>query len=150
MKNKVIYLIGSLKNDKIQSLANKIENELKWAEVFTDWFMPGPEADDFLLSRSKMRGRSYGQILNSYAAQHIFDFDFHHINRSDIGIMYMPAGKSCCLELGYMTGLGKPTFILFDGEPKDRIDVMFIFAKLNGGDICFSFEELINKLKKYE
>ena len=44
-KKKVIYIIGSLKNEKIPFIAKQIR-ELGF-EVFDDWFSPGPEADDF-------------------------------------------------------------------------------------------------------
>jgi hypothetical protein len=48
-----------------------------------------------------------------------------------------------------MIGKGKKCYILFDEEPQsDRWDVMLIFAKENGGDVCFNFEELSEKLKE--
>lgn len=137
----VIYLIGSLRNENIPVMANKLR-ELEF-EVFDDWFSPGPEADDFWRKYEKIRGSSYKQALNGWAGKHVFEFDKHHIDRSDIGVLYMPAGKSGHLELGYMLGKGKKCFILFDEEP-ERWDVMYQFAT----GICFSFDELKEELLK--
>jgi nucleoside 2-deoxyribosyltransferase len=142
-KTKVIYLIGSLKNrKKIIDLANRLR-ELGF-EVFDDWIAPGPDADDYWRDYEKRRGSSYKQALKNYAATHIFEFDKYHIDRSDMGVLYMPAGKSAHLELGYMIGRGKPCFVLFDEEP-ERWDVMYQFATA----VCFSYEELVKELKKY-
>ena len=140
-KNKIIYLIGSLRNEKIPYLANDIRK--LGFEVFDDWFSPGPEADDFWRKYEKIRGSTYKQALNNYAAKHIYEFDKFHIERSDIGVLYMPAGKSGHLELGYMIGKGKPCYILFDEEP-DRWDIMCQFANA----VCFNFEELKEELEK--
>jgi len=145
MEKKVIYLIGSLKNEKIPHIANQLR-ELGF-EVFDDWFSPGPEADDFWRNYEKVKGSTHQQALNGYAGQHIYEFDKHHIDRADIGVMCMPAGKSGHLELGYVIGRGKPGFILFEEEP-EKWDVMHIFSKENGGDICYSFEELRKGLLK--
>lgn len=146
-KQKVIYLMGSLRNENIPETANKIR---EWGfEVFDDWFSPGPEADDFWRNYEKIRGSSYKEALNNWAGKHVFEFDKFHIDRSDIAVLYMPAGKSAHLELGYAIGQGKPTFILFDEEP-ERWDVMYIFVKENGGDICFSIEELKEKIEKFK
>jgi nucleoside 2-deoxyribosyltransferase len=54
----------------------------------------------------------------------------------------MPAGKSGHLELGYVSGKGKPTYVLFDHEP-ERWDVMYQFAT---GGVFFSLESLLEGL----
>jgi len=143
MSKKIIYLIGSLRNPEIPEMGNKLR-ELGF-EVFDDWFSPGPEADDFWRKYEKIRGSTYKQALNNWAGKHIYEFDKFHLDRSDIGILYMPGGKSAHLELGYMIGKGKKCFILFDKEP-ERWDVMLIFLKENGGNICFSFDDLKKEL----
>jgi len=140
-KKPLIYLIGSLRNENIPDIANNIRK--LGFEVFDDWFSPGPEADEFWRKYEKKRGSTYKQALNNWAGKHVFEFDKFHIDRSDIGVLYMPAGKSGHLELGYMIGAGKKCFILFDKEP-ERWDVMYQFAH----GICFSFEELEEELKK--
>jgi nucleoside 2-deoxyribosyltransferase len=137
-----IYLIGSLKNPNIPQIANEIE--ALGFEVFDDWFSPGPEADDFWRKYEKARGRTYAQALKGYAGKHIFEFDKTHIDRCEIGIMCMPAGKSGHLELGYMLGQGKRGYILFDKEP-ERWDVMYQFAT----GIFFDMKDLIKELKNY-
>lgn len=145
---KTIYLIGSLRNEKIPQMAKELREFMNndW-EVFDDWFSPGPEADDFWRKYEKVRGSTYKQALNNWAGKHVYEFDKHHIDRADVGILYMPAGKSGHLELGYMIGQGKPCFILFDKEP-ERWDVMYQFCMENGGNVCFSVDELKKELKK--
>jgi hypothetical protein len=140
-----IYLIGSLRNEKVPELAVKIR-ELGF-KVFDDWFSPGPEADDFWRKYEKKRGSTYKEALNNYAGKHVFEFDKHHLDRCKYAVLYMKAGKSCHLELGYMIGKGKTCFVLFDEEP-ERWDVMYQFAFLNGGNVCFSFDELKDELLK--
>jgi len=141
-KKKTLYLIGSLRNKDIPHLAKKLREETK-LEIFDDWFSPGPEADDFWRDFEKVRGSSYKEALNNWAAKHVYYFDKEHIDRSNFGVLVMPAGKSGHLELGYMIGAGKTCYILFEEEP-ERWDVMYQFAK----DIFFSVDELIAQLKK--
>lgn len=142
-KKPVIYLIGSLRNKKVPELAKTIRGLNLDYEVFDDWFSPGPEADDFWRKYEKVRGSTYKQALNNYAAKHIYEFDKFHIDRSQIGILYMPGGKSAHLELGYMIGSGKRGYILFDEEP-ERWDVMVSFAT----NIYFKEDELFEELRK--
>lgn len=147
-KEPQIYLIGSLRNEKIPHIAKELRK--LGFKVFDDWFSPGPEADEFWRKYEKVRGSTYREALTNYAGTHVFEFDHHHVDKSDIGLLIMPAGKSGHLELGYMIGQGKPCFIYFEKEP-ERWDVMYQFAFLNGGDICFSKKKLkkaLNKLKK--
>lgn len=141
--SKVIYLMGSLRNKKIPLIANKLRKA--GFEVFDDWFSPGPHADDFWRKYEKTRGSTYREALNNYAAKHIFEFDKKHLDRCDIGVMVMPAGKSCHLELGYLIGNKKKCFILFDKEPK-RWDVMVQFAT----DVFVNIKDLIKRLDMYK
>lgn len=138
---KVIYLIGSLKNRKVIDIAKSLRKI--GFEVFDDWIAPGPEADDFWREYEKRRGSSYKEALSHWAGKHVFEFDKGHIDRSDIGILVMPAGKSGHLELGYMIGQGKKCFVLFDEEP-ERWDVMYQFAE----DIFFDLKDLMKELEK--
>jgi nucleoside 2-deoxyribosyltransferase len=140
-KNKRIYLIGSLANKKIPLVGNELRKA--GFDVFDSWFSPGPHADEYWRQYTKTRGMGYKEALADYSAQHVFEFDKHHIDTSDIGVMLMPAGKSGHLELGYMIGCGKKGYILFDKEPK-RYDVMTLFAT----DIFFDIKDLIKELQK--
>lgn len=142
---KTLYLIGSLRNDKIPHLAKEMREAMPSFEVFDDWFSPGPEADDFWRNYEKVRGSTYKEALNNWAGKHVFEFDKFHIDRSQVGVVYMPAGKSAHLELGYMLGQGKLGYILFDEEP-ERWDVMYQFAT----DVFFSKEELFEELRKID
>jgi len=140
---KSIYLIGSLRNPAVPETANLIE-EVGF-EAFDSWFSPGPDADEYWKKYETARGRTYAEALKHYAGGHIFEFDKFHIDRCDIGLMVMPAGRSGHLELGYMLGQGKPGFILFDEEPK-KWDVMTQFAT----DVFFNKENLLIELAKPE
>jgi hypothetical protein len=120
-----IYLIGSLRNPEIPRIGNYLR-ELGF-NVFDDWFAGGKIADDEWQAYEQLRGRPYDVALQGYAAQHVYNFDLHHIDDSDIGVLVLPAGKSGHLELGYMIGRGKPGYVLFNAVP-ERWDVMYNFA----------------------
>ena len=134
-----IYLIGSLRNPKIPYLANELR--LLGYEVFDDWFAPGPEADDKWQEYERSRGHSFEEALRGLAAKHVFEFDYCHLKRADIGLLSLPAGKSGHLELGWLIGRGVPSYVLFDNEP-ERIDIMYQSAN----DVFFSKEELFGSL----
>ena len=138
MSNK-IYLIGSLRDKRIPKIANELR-EKTGHEVFDDWFAPGPRADDYWKEYETARGRSYKEALQGYASTHIFAFDKHHLDTSQIGVLILPSGKSCHLELGYLAGCGKDTYVLMD-KP-DRWDVMYQFAT----GIAFDMDELIRMI----
>lgn len=140
----MIYIIGSLRNKKIPYIGKQL-TQLDIGEIFTDWFSPGPKADDFWRKFEKIRGSTYKQALSNWSARHVYEFDKFHIDRADTVIMVMPAGRSGHLELGYCCRQKKNTFILFDKEPK-RWDVMYQFIGVD--NICFSFDELKQKLLK--
>ena len=138
-----IYLIGSLRNPNIPNIANELRS-YGW-EIFADWFAASENADDSWRDYEKGRGLTYPEALQSYAAKHVFAFDKFHLDRCDMAILVMPAGRSGHLEIGYMAGQGKPTFALFDEEP-ERWDVMLQF--LDG--IYFNIPDLIDGIKKKE
>lgn len=139
----VIYLIGSLRNQEVPLTA--IELRKHGHEVFDDWYSAGPEADDMWQAHEKQKGRSYYEALHGYHAEDVFAFDKKHIDRCDTVVLLMPAGKSGHIELGYSIGAGKRGFVLFSETP-DRFDVMYRFAIESGGDICFSIQELVERL----
>jgi len=136
-----IYLIGSLRNPEIPKIGKKIAQETG-IEVFQDWFSAGPIADDSWQEHQKTLGLTYPEALKGYAAKHVFDFDLHHLNRVDGGILVLPAGKSAHLELGWLLGKGKFGYVLFDKEP-ERWDLMYNFA----AGVFYNLDELINELR---
>ena len=140
-KDKTIYLIGSLRNPELPGVANYLRGY--GFDVFDDWFAGGPIADDSWQDYEKQKGTPYDVALRSHAAEHVFYFDKHHLDRSDIGVLLMPAGKSGHLELGYMKGMGKPVYVLFDKEP-ERWDVMYRFAD----GVFFDKTELAQELQR--
>lgn len=139
---KQIYVIGSLRNEKITEYAKNLR-KLNF-EVFDDWHSVSPNGDDLWKEYEMKRGRTYKEALAGHHAHNVFNFDKKHIDNSDIGVLIMPAGKSAFLELGYMIGCGKPGFILMDEQ--ERYDVMVLFTEVTGGSVCFSMDELIEKL----
>lgn len=142
---KTLYLIGSLRNENIPGIARILRSSTEY-EIFDDWYAAGPIADDSWQAYEKGKEVSYDKALQSYAARHVFDFDYLHLNRCDGGILALPAGKSGHLELGYLCGQGKPCYVLFDKEP-ERWDVMYQFAT---GGVFFNAEDLIRKLNGTE
>ncbi|KKK68114.1 hypothetical protein LCGC14_2947310 [marine sediment metagenome] len=133
-----IYLIGSLRNDKVPALGNDLRDI--GHGVFDDWFAAGPEADDCWKNYEQNRGHTYMEALDGLAASHVYDFDRKHLFESDVGILVLPAGRSGHLELGIFVGRGKKAYILLDDE-SDRWDVMYRFAK-----VCKTKEELFMEL----
>lgn len=144
-KQRVIYIIGSLRNNNVPVIANKLREVNKDWEIFDSWFAPGRHADDFLRDYCKGKGLTYKETLKDWAATHIFAFDKKHISRSTDVVMVMPAGKSGHLELGWALGKGKRGYVLFNETPK-RVDIMYQFAT----DIFFDFQELVTELKKHD
>lgn len=138
---KSIYIIGSLRNPTITSFANELQAQ--GFDAFSDWMGAGPNADDCLRDYCKERGLNYKQTLQSYAAKHIYSFDLFHITRCDAAVMVMPCGRSGHMELGFVRGLGKPGYILFDEIPP-RVDIMYQFAT----DVFFSKEDLFEELRR--
>jgi hypothetical protein len=138
---KSIYLIGSLRNPVVPEIGRTLR--AAGYDAFDDWFSAGPIADDCLQEYENSRGHTYDEALAGYAAQHIVAFDRKHLDRCDIGLLVMPAGKSGHLELGYMTGQGKPTFVLFDKTP-ERYDIMYALT----GGIYFNMDSLLDRLAR--
>jgi hypothetical protein len=137
---KSLYIIGSLRNREIPKIA--IMLRAIGIDAFDDWYSAGPEADDCWKAHQELSGRDLRQALKGYAAQNVLRFDKAHLDRTDGALLVMPAGKSGHLEAGYVRGLGKPFFILFDKEP-ERWDVMLAFAT----EVFFSLPEMLDHFK---
>jgi nucleoside 2-deoxyribosyltransferase len=138
-----IYLIGSLRNPRVTEVAAELRS-YGW-EVFDNWMAAGPTADDSWQEYSKQKGLSFTEALSSYEAKHVFEFDKYHLDRCDMAVLLLPAGKSGHLEIGYMAGKGKPAFALFDAEP-ERWDVMYQFL----AGVAVDLAALIDQLKAEE
>lgn len=139
-KQSLIYLIGSLRNrDEMLRIGNELRSMGRF-DVFDDWLAAGPTADDEWKVYEEGRGRTYKDALSGRAAKHVFDFDKHHLDRANVGVLVAPAGKSGHMELGYMIGRGKPGLVLMDRP--DRWDVMYQFADA----VTFSLDELKDAL----
>jgi hypothetical protein len=125
--NKCLYLIGSLRNERIPELANKIRKDNPDVEVFDEWYSAGPRADDHWKDHQRSKGLSYQEALRGYAAKNVFDFDRRHLDRSTHALLVLPAGKSGHMEIMYAAyGVGAKTGILLEEEDV-RWDVMYQF-----------------------
>lgn len=120
-----LYLIGSLRNPEVPRLAALLRKA--GHECFDDWFAAGHEADEWWQKYEKDRGHTYTEALAGWAAQHVFTYDRHHLDRCEAVVLMLPAGKSGHLEFGYAVGRGKKGYILLDKDP-ERYDVMYAFA----------------------
>lgn len=139
----LIYLITSLKNDKLPTLSTILRQN--GFSVFDDWYSPGPDADDFWTQHYKRKGLNFKQALNGPHAWNVFRFDKENIDKSDVVVLVQPCGKSAHIELGYAIGRGKPAFVLLDKEP-ERFDIMYRFCT----NVCYNVNELIDELKLIE
>jgi nucleoside 2-deoxyribosyltransferase len=136
-----IYLIGSLRNPRVTEVAKKLRTA--GHEVFDDWMAAGPEADDYWQKYEQDKGHNYKEALAGFSANHVYHYDKSHLDRNEMAVLVLPAGKSGHLELGYMIGSGKPGYILFDEKMPERWDVMYLFAS----EVFFTLDSLIEKLK---
>lgn len=134
-----IYVIGALKNPKVNEVANALRGE-GW-DVFDDWMAPGPETDSYWKAYELQRGRTYREALEGPHAKTVFNFDHHYLNEAKCVVLVMPAGRSGFLELGWALGQGKPGYVLLEEDP-ERWDVMVQFAT----GVVSSLEELSVKL----
>lgn len=142
---KKLYLIGSLRNEQIPTIASSLRTTLTDWEIFDDWYAAGPEADDYWKAYEKARGHGYIEALEGYSAGHVFDFDKHHLDSSNAGILVLPAGRSGHLELGYLAGRGVYTAILLTPEYEDeRFDVMYKFATR----ITYGLDDIVADLRQ--
>jgi hypothetical protein len=139
---KSIYIVGSLRNPSIPMIGEALRN--LGLDVFDDWYAAGPEADDKWRDYEVFRGRNYPEALGGFAAKHVFEFDLFHLQRTDMCLLVLPAGKSGHMELGYARGLGKRCFVLFDKVP-ERYDVMYQFAD---GGVFFALPDLLKALEQ--
>jgi hypothetical protein len=140
---KSVYVIGSLRNDNVTTVARNLREY--GLDVFDDWYAAGPEADDHWRDYEKSRNGDYSAALRGYAANHVFEFDKSHLDRCDAAVLVYPAGKSAHLELGYFVGQGKPGYVLLDGEP-ERYDVMTKFATA----VFTSLDKMVAALKLWQ
>lgn len=139
-----LYLIGSLRNERVPQLAKKLRAASPHTEVFDEWYSAGPHADDCWKEHQQFKGLSYQEALEGHAARNVFAFDKRHLDRSTHALLVLPAGKSGHMEVMYAAyGVGAKTAILLD--PDDvRWDVMYQFIP----SILESEEEVIEWLSE--
>jgi hypothetical protein len=140
---KMLYLIGSLRNPRIPMLAKSLRTKVCDVEVFDDWFAAGERADDSWKEYEEGRGRTYQEALDGFAARHVFEFDKHHLDRASHILLVLPAGKSGHMEIMYGEYATRAqTAILLDPEDV-RWDVMYQFIP----DVFEGEDEVVEWLK---
>ena len=139
------YLIGSLRNPEIPAIAAQLREGLN-DEVFASWWCASDDADDTWERYEKGRGLTYKQALQDYAAQNVLRFDKTHLLRCDRAVLVAPFGKSGCIELGFVLGREKGAYVVLNGEPEGRWDVMLGLAT----GVFYSVEELITAISLTE
>lgn len=141
---KSVYVIGSLRNTAIPLVADQLR--AKGFEAFDDWYAAGPEADDHWAAYHQARGHSYEQALQGRDARNVFAFDLDNLCRCDAALLVSPAGRSGHLELGFVAGLGKPTYILLDDNHERWQRHLARFATGVSKDLW----RIINQLKDHQ
>ena len=136
-----VYLIGSLRLPGVRVLANKLRK--LDIIVYDDWHAAGFDADKIWQEYEQQRGHGYLEGIRGEHARDVYKIDLEKIDKSDTGLLLMPAGKSGHLELGYMLGQGKRGYVLFEGEP-ERWDVMYQFAT----DLFMDEQSLFAEIEK--
>lgn len=126
MTSRRIYTVGSLKaHVEVEALSARLR--LNGHEVFDDWVSAGAEADAIWQAYEQDRGFTYFEALERPSAVKNFEFDLHWLGWADTGVLWLPAGKSAHLELGWLGGHGAETHVVFDGQPK-KFDLMYKLA----------------------
>lgn len=138
----MLYIIGSLKNPRVQVVANALR--CAGIDAWDDWASVGPDCDDEWQRYERARGRSYEAALAGAHAQNVFRFDLEHLTRASAVLLVLPAGKSAHLELGWCIGRGTPAYILLEEDYTGRLDVMYAFA--NG--VFHGVDTLVARLTK--
>lgn len=139
----IIYLMGSMKNERIPEVAKSLREA--GYDPFWEWMHSGPESDDHWQAYARDWGYSYVEALRSPHALNVFEFDKSWLHKAAAGVLVAPAGRSAHIELGYLVGRGTPAYILLDGEP-DRFDIMPNFCYETGGAVVETVEELVKNL----
>lgn len=136
-----VHIIGSLRNPQIPLVGNRLRS--LGFDAFDDWWGAGERADDSWQAYENIRGRPYEEALYGDAAFNIFSWDVENMDRADVVVLLLPAGKSGHIEFGYMMGLGTPGYVLFDELP-ERYDLMYQFAQ----DVFFNVDDLLATLDR--
>lgn len=81
------------------------------------------------------------EVLVHPVAQEGFSFDMTALCAADCTVLVLPCGRSAHLELGYATGAGQRTFVLFD-DVVDEPELMYLMNT----NIATSISELLRIL----
>jgi hypothetical protein len=141
----LIYLVGSLKDPDYPKTADALREA--GYEVFDDWRGAGEDGDKRWRSYElNERGRYYHDAVYAPYAKNGRNFDRHNIGEADAVVAVCKAhklpGASAVAELAFASMmLGKPAFILLNGDPYDW-DLMLPLVAEIVPDLPTLFEEL--------
>jgi hypothetical protein len=76
-----------------------------------------------------------------------FNSDFDGMKWADTGVLLLPCGRSAHLELGWMSGSGRRTFIVTcDNEEPELMALYILNLALLATEICVTWDELAERL----
>lgn len=136
-----IYLASSWRNEQQPLMVDLLRTE--GHEVYD--FRNPPTSTGFAWSELDLNwknwtAKEYVQNLKKPRAIEGFNSDFNAMHWADTGVLLLPCGRSAHLEIGWMSGMGKRTFVLTrDGEEPELMALMCT-------KICTSAKELFQAL----
>ena len=118
-----IYVASSWRNPQQPAVVERLRAEGHEVYDFRNpapgqkgfhWSDCGGEASGDGPGRSAKTISSYLEALGSDRAAEGFELDFQALEWCDTCILLLPSGRSAHLEVGYIAGMGKDTFVLLD------------------------------------
>lgn len=132
-----IYVASSWRNEHYEKVLRDLTHHghrvWNWKKPPTGgggfkWQDTGEDAGLNYKHGDKVDPLDWFQMLLSPVAQAGFASDLAGMNWCDVGVLLMPAGRSACLEAGWMAGRGKKVHLLV---PEDCEPDLMVLA-LNG------------------
>jgi hypothetical protein len=107
-----------------------ITNGFRWSELDPNW--------------EGWTSYQYREHLKHPLAQRGFNSDFDGMKWADVGILFLPCGRSAHLEIGWMAGAGKRTIVWTrNGEEPELMALLC-------GQICINEREVLAALEAGE
>lgn len=109
------YVASSYKNEEVRNVIETLEvNGVDCHDWISD---EAPEAWDTWFKKTAdsptWDSKRHVDFMWDEQMQRIARIDYAEMDKADIGILVLPAGRSAHLELGYMIGRGLPTAVYF-------------------------------------
>ena len=105
-----------------------IPNGFRWSQIDPNW--------------EAWSATAYREKLKSPLAQQGFESDFTGMKWANVGILFLPCGRSAHLEIGWMAGAGKRTLVWTrDGQEPELMALL-------ASEICVSIAEVLQSLER--